>query len=120
MKIEQNLLIITCVIILLLYVFNKDKCTESFLNACQYYNIPEIKYGEQQTLVQEFGRPGIEIEKEKLYPSQYRAAWVRYPEPRYQYECTVDKHLNRRCKLTPIYTNFYPDLRGDQQNMIGP
>jgi hypothetical protein len=107
-------------IILIYFIFYKHKCTEKFMNACQYYHVPGIKYGEQQNLKQQIGRPGIEVEKEKLYPTQYRANWVRHPEPRFKYECHVDDKLNRKCKWTPIYTKFYPDLRGEQENMIAP
>lgn len=120
MKIEKNLLIVTCLIIFFVFVFHKQTCTEDFINACQYYHIPDIKYAEKNKLMQQHGRPGIEIEKEKLYPEQYRASWVRHPEPRYRYVCTVDKHLNRKCKWEHIYTKFYPDLRGEQENMISP
>lgn len=120
MKTENNLLMIACLVIFIIFIFHKPVSTESFLNACQYYQIPETKYGETLELTEQHGRPGIDVEKEKLYPDKYRAAWIRYPEPRYKYECTIDKHLNRRCKWTPIYTTFYPDLRGEQTNMMLP
>jgi hypothetical protein len=119
MQSEKKFLILFCLIIILLSIFHKRCNIENFINPCQYHKFDnDTSY--IQNLKQQYGRPGIEVEKEKLHPSQYRASWVRGPEPRYKFICNIDEHLNRKCYWKPIYTKFYPDLRGDQENMISP
>lgn len=121
MKIEVNVLILVCVTILIISAIKKPKSTETFLDACQYHQLPGSEAGEVVAMKQNYdGRTGIELEKEKITPQSYRASWIRRPEPRYKMECSVDAHLNRKCWWKPIYTDFYPNLRGNQQNMISP
>ena len=31
-----------------------------------------------------------------------------------------DKNANKKCEWKQIYNTFYPDLRGEQKNMISP
>lgn len=121
MKIESKILYLLCFVVFLLFICHKHTNIESFINPCQYYQTSlNSQYAQINKLKQQIGRPGLEVEKEKLYPSEYRASWERYPQPKFKFTCDVDEHLNRKCQWIPVYTKFYPDLRGDQENMIGP
>lgn len=88
MKIEESILILTCLAILMLYIIHKpvNEPFNDFETAGKF-----IK------LKQQIGRPGIDVEKEYLYPIEYRASWEREPERRVQYHDGVWKS---------IYTTF--------------
>jgi hypothetical protein len=119
MNIENKLLILICFGIFILYTCHKQQDIESFLNPCQYHQLSP-QYARTHKLKTQYGRPGIEIEKEKLYPAEYRTSWERFPQIKYKFVCNLDEHLNRKCHWVPIYTKFYPDLKGEQENMISP
>jgi hypothetical protein len=119
MNIETKILFFVCFVIFILFINHEHQNIETFINPCQYYQI-DSQYAHTNKLKQQIGRPGIEVEKEKLYPSEYRAVWERYPQTKYQLKCDVDEHLNRKCQWVSIYNKFYSDLRGEQKNMISP
>lgn len=119
MNIENKLLFLVCFVIFIIFIYHKQHNIESFINPCQYYNI-NPSYATIHKLKTQIGRPGIEVEKEKLFPVEYRASWERFPQPKYKFVCDVDQHLNRKCQWIPIYTKFYPDLKGEQENLIYP
>lgn len=114
MKIERNLLIIFCGVILLMFTFHKQTNIENFISSCKYYDI-DAEYGQQNELLQQIGKPGLDVMNEKLSNYKYRAGWIRKPSPVHKYSCD-----NSGCSWKQIYKNFYPDLRGDQENMITP
>lgn len=115
MKIDGLMLIILCLVIFVFYLVKNPSNTETFINACQYYNQNQPVYGYSNKLESQVGTAGLDLMHEKIDNPSKRAGWIRNPEPRYQYQCTVDKHLNRKCWWKPIYTSFYTDLRGEQK-----
>lgn len=119
METENKLLILVCVIILIFFTCFKHNNIEEFINSCQYYNLGDV-HGYDNRLKKQIGRPGIEVMNEKLSSPQYVAGWLRRPKPVYKYECKLDENLKNNCQWTQIYKNFYPNLRGNQENMIQP
>ena len=115
MKIERNLLIIVCIVIFVMFMCHKQSDIEGFVTSpCQHYNVG-TSYGDNNELKQQIGKPGLDVMNEKLNTPSHRASWIRKPSPVFKYHCD-----NFGCKWEKIYDEFYPNLRGNQENMIKP
>ena len=120
MKIDNYMLILLCLVIFIVYIVRNPCNTETFINACAYHNQQYPVYGYANQLKPQIGTTGLELMHNNIDDIEKRASWIRNPEPRYQYQCEFDNSLNKKCKWNQIYTEFYPNLRGNQKNMISP
>lgn len=98
----------------MMFICHKQNNFEPFMNPCQYYNFG-TNYGNINELKQHIGQPGIDIMRENISSSEYRTSWIRNPAPVYKRKCDQSG-----CVWEQIYNKFYPDLRGNQENLINP
>jgi hypothetical protein len=120
MKFDGYILLFMCIAIFGIYLIKKPYSAETFINACQYHNQQFPIFGYDNQLKPQVGTAGLDIMHDNINDIQKRASWIRNPEPRYKYQCGFDKNANKKCEWKQIYNTFYPDLRGEQKNMISP